>query len=182
LAIFPRPSTCDRAGSDSRSTAGFEKLRWDAWTWGPLPNPRRQALKGDRRSVVSHTRPVVAEPPKPDGLGPVASATWDQVVPELTRLGLVGWLDGPMVELFCTSFERWRAHDGGPGYASLTAVVARAARDLGWGRGRGCGRRPRGWTGSRRSWRCLGVCCRRRDAAAASGIRRSPGSHGRTTR
>jgi hypothetical protein len=102
---------------------------------GPLPNPRRQALKGDRRLVVSHTRPVVAEPPKPDGLGPVASATWDQVVPELTRLGLVGRLDGPMVELFCTSFERWRAHDGGPGYASLTAVVARAARDLGLGSG-----------------------------------------------
>ena len=40
-----------------------------------------------------------------------------------------------MVELFCTSFERWRAHDGGPGYASLTAVVARSARDLGLGSG-----------------------------------------------
>jgi hypothetical protein len=65
----------------------------------------------------------------------VASATWDKVVPELVRLGLVGRLDGPMLELFCTSYERWRAHSGGPGYASLTAVVARLARDLGLGSG-----------------------------------------------
>jgi Phage terminase, small subunit len=65
----------------------------------------------------------------------VASATWDQVVPELVRLGLVGRLDGLMVELFCTSYERWRGHGGGPGYASLTAVVARLARDLGLGSG-----------------------------------------------
>jgi phage terminase small subunit len=65
----------------------------------------------------------------------VASVTWDVVVPEPVRLGLDGRLDGPMVELFCTSYERWRPHDGGPGYASLTAVVARLARDLGLGAG-----------------------------------------------
>jgi phage terminase small subunit len=83
---------------------------------GPLPKPHLQALKGDLRSVASHPRPVVAEPPKPEDLGPVASKTWDAVVPELARpLGLVGRLDGPMVELFCTSFERWREHPGGPG-------------------------------------------------------------------
>jgi phage terminase small subunit len=102
---------------------------------GPLPKPHLQALKGDRRSAASHPRPVAAEPPKPEDLGPVASKTWDAVVPELVRLGLVGRLDGPMVELFCTSFERWRAHPGGPGYASLTAAVAHAARDLGLGSG-----------------------------------------------
>jgi phage terminase small subunit len=98
-------------------------------------NRTYKPLKGDRRSEASHPRPVVAEPAKPEDLGPVASATWDQVVPELVRLGLVGRLDGPMVELFCTSHERWRGHGGGPGYASLTAVVARLARDLGLGSG-----------------------------------------------
>ncbi len=102
---------------------------------GPLPNPRRQTLKGDLRAVASHPRPVVAEPPKPAGLGPVASETWDQIVPELTRLGMIGRLDGPLVELFCTSFERWREHPGGPGYASLTSTVAHAARGLGLGAG-----------------------------------------------
>ena len=78
---------------------------------------------------------MVAEPPKPEDLGSVASKTWDAVVPELVRLGLVGRLDGPMVELFCTSFERWREHPGGPGYASLTSTVAHAARGLGLGVG-----------------------------------------------
>jgi Phage terminase, small subunit len=68
-------------------------------------------------------------------LGPVASDVWDQIVPELVRLKMVGRLDGPVVELFCTSFERWREHPGGPGYASLTSTVAHAARGLGLGAG-----------------------------------------------
>ena len=102
---------------------------------GPLPNRRVQALKGDLRAVADHPRPVVAEPPKPEGLGPVASEVWDQIVPELVRLKMVGRLDGPVVELFCTSFERWREHPGGPGYASLTSTVAHAARGLGLGAG-----------------------------------------------
>ena len=59
---------------------------------GPLPNRRAQALKGDLRAVADHPRPVVAEPPKPEGLGPVASEVWDQIVPELVRLKMVaGW-------------------------------------------------------------------------------------------
>ena len=40
-----------------------------------------------------------------------------------------------MVDLFCTSFERWREHPGGPGYASLTSTVTHAARGLGLGAG-----------------------------------------------
>jgi phage terminase small subunit len=68
-------------------------------------------------------------------LGPVASEVWDQIVPELVRLRMVGRLDGRVVELFCTSFERWREHPGGPGYASLTSTVAHAARGLGLGAG-----------------------------------------------
>ena len=63
----------------------------------------------------------------------MASEVWDQIVPELVRLRMVGRLDGPVVELFCTSFERWREHPGGPGYASST--VAHAARGLGLGAG-----------------------------------------------
>ena len=117
---------------------------------GPLPNRRVQALKGDLRAVADHPRPVVAEPPKPEGLGPVASEVWDQIVPELVRMRMVGRLDGSEVELFCTSFERWREHPGGPGYASLTSTVAHAARGLGLGRVPGCGRRHRRATGT--SW------------------------------
>jgi Phage terminase, small subunit len=94
-----------------------------------------QSLKGDLRAVADHPRAVVAEPPKPEGLGPVASEVWDQIVPELVRLRMVGRLDGSVVELFCTSFERWREHPGGPGYASLTSTVAHAARGLGLGAG-----------------------------------------------
>jgi phage terminase small subunit len=74
-----------------------------------------QALKGDLRAVADHPRPVLAEPLKPEGLGPVASEVWDQIVPELVRPTMVGRLDGPVVELFCTSFERWREHRAGPG-------------------------------------------------------------------
>jgi hypothetical protein len=102
---------------------------------GPLPKQRLQALKGDLRSVAGHPRPVVAEPAKPEELGPVASATWDQVVPELVRLGLVGRLDGPMVELFCTSYERRRAQSRRPRVCVADGGGGPLARDLGLGSG-----------------------------------------------
>jgi len=124
------------AGGETCSTACFENLGSGlVGRRGPLPNNHRQALKGDLRAVADHPRPVVAEPPKPAGLGRVASEVWDQIVPELVRLKMVGRLDGPVVELFCTSFEWWREHPGGPGYASLTSTVAHAARGLGLGAG-----------------------------------------------
>jgi Phage terminase, small subunit len=103
-------------------------------SWSVAEQPQA-GVEGDLRAVADHPRPVVAEPPKPAGLGRVASEVWDQIVPELVRLKMVGRLDGPVVELFCTSFERWREHPGGPGYASLTSTVAHAARGLGLGAG-----------------------------------------------
>ena len=94
-----------------------------------LQGQRDQAAPDRQASILGRA------PPKPEGLGPVASEVWDQIVPELVRLRMVGRLDGPVVELFCTSFERWREHPGGPGYASSTSTVAHAARGLGLGAG-----------------------------------------------
>ena len=85
----PRP--IGRAAPGSREQVGKIRIRARGASWS-LPNRRAQALKGDLRAVADHPRPVVAEPPKPEGLGPVASEVWDQIVPELVRLKMVaGW-------------------------------------------------------------------------------------------
>jgi hypothetical protein len=53
---------------------------------GPLPDRRLAVLKGDGR-VRDFSRAVTAAPDKPDHLGEVAAKVWDDVGPELERLG-----------------------------------------------------------------------------------------------
>jgi phage terminase small subunit len=74
---------------------------------------------------------VVAAPEEPPDLEPEAERLWDQVVPELERLCLLSRLDGVTLEALSTTYARWRQHDGGHGYAALTTVLGRLARDVG---------------------------------------------------
>jgi phage terminase small subunit len=78
-----------------------------------------------------YPRVVVAAPDKPPDLEPEAERLWDAVVPELERLRLLSRLDGVTLEALCVTYARWKRHDGGHGYAALTAVLGRLARDIG---------------------------------------------------
>jgi phage terminase small subunit len=89
-----------------------------------------QALKGDRR-IRDYPRAVVAAPDTPADLEPEAERLWDSVVPELERLRLLSRLDGVTLEALCVTYARWKRHDGGHGYAALTNVLGRLARDIG---------------------------------------------------
>lgn len=73
----------------------------------------------------------MAAPDKPAGLEPEAERLWDQVVLELERLRLLSRLDGVTLEALCVTYARWKRHDGGHGYAALTTVLGRLARDVG---------------------------------------------------
>jgi phage terminase small subunit len=97
---------------------------------GPLPDRRLQVLKGDGRNR-DFPRAVVAAPDKPPDLEPEAERLWDAVVPELERLRLLSRLDGVTLEALCVTYARWKRHDGGHGYAALTNVLGRLARDVG---------------------------------------------------
>jgi phage terminase small subunit len=74
---------------------------------------------------------VVAAPPKPPDREPEAERLWDVIVPELEQLRLVSRLDGVTLEALCVTYARWKRHDGGHGYAALTNVLAKLARDVG---------------------------------------------------
>jgi phage terminase small subunit len=90
-----------------------------------------QVLKGDGRNP-DYPRAVVAAPDKPPDLEPEAERLWDAIVPELERLLLLlSRLDGVTLEALCTTYARWRQHDGGLGYPALTNVLAKLARDMG---------------------------------------------------
>jgi phage terminase small subunit len=97
---------------------------------GPLRDRRLQVLKGDGRNR-DFPRAVVAAPDKPPDLEPEAERLWDAVVPELERLRLLSRLDGVTLEALCVTYARWKRHDGGHGYAALTNVLGRLARDVG---------------------------------------------------
>jgi phage terminase small subunit len=97
---------------------------------GPLADRRLLVLKGDGRNR-DYPRAVVAAPDKPPDLEPEAERLWDAIVPELERLRLVSRLDGDTLEASCATYARWKRHDGGHGYAALTKLLAKLARDVG---------------------------------------------------
>jgi phage terminase small subunit len=70
-------------------------------------------------------------PAKPPGLEPEAERLWDVIVPELERMRLVSRLHRVTLETLCATYARWQRHDGGHGYAALTYVLAKFARDVG---------------------------------------------------
>jgi phage terminase small subunit len=96
---------------------------------GPLADRRLQVLKGDGRNR-DYPRAVVAAPDKPPDLEPEAERLRHAIVPELERLRLVSRLDGDTLEALCATYARWKRHDGGHGYAALTNVLAKLARDV----------------------------------------------------
>ncbi len=84
---------------------------------GPAPLPANVKLftgRGHGRDAGGSLVPDTpafkrAIPEKPDGLGPLAARLWDQVCAELPRLNLLKELDGPSLEVFCETYQRW--HD-----------------------------------------------------------------------
>lgn len=84
---------------------------------GPPPQPAKLKLIGGRTaSTDSGGRPVNpgpafrrVAPEKPEGLSPAASAHWDEIVPELTRLDLLSPVHIGALVMLCESFARWTA-------------------------------------------------------------------------
>ena len=87
-------------------------------------------LKGDDRNS-DYPRAVLVAPDKPPDLEPEAERLWDAIVPELEPLRLMSQLDAVTLEALCVTYARWKRHDGGHGYAALTNVLAKLARDMG---------------------------------------------------
>lgn len=59
--------------------------------------------------IVPEPPPFTREAPeRPDDLSPDASWLWDQVVEQMTTIGLLKPLDGAALEVACETFARWR--------------------------------------------------------------------------
>lgn len=73
---------------------------------GPKPKPSAlRALEGNPgRRNRSEPRPTPAAPPRPAWLCPVGAAKWDQLVPELSRLGLLTLVDGDVLAAYCQTW------------------------------------------------------------------------------
>lgn len=59
--------------------------------------------------IVSDPPPFTrAAPERPDDLSPEARWLWDQVVEQMTTIGLLKPLDGPALEMACETYARWK--------------------------------------------------------------------------
>jgi phage terminase small subunit len=54
---------------------------------------------------------VPAIPEKPDDLGEWGAWLWDQVTPELYRMGILGHLDVSELEMYCRFYDEWKLTD-----------------------------------------------------------------------
>ena len=88
-------SATQRAGSAAQPRTSFGNL--DRGSWGVVVRcrigvcRRSKAICGQWPTIPGRLSP---NPRSPRGLAPVASEVWDQIVPELMRLRMVGRLDG----------------------------------------------------------------------------------------
>ena len=71
---------------------------------------RKDGLETDSggRPVEKGPAFVRAAPDKPDHLSADAAWLWDQVVEQLSTIGLLKPLDGAALEVACETFARWR--------------------------------------------------------------------------
>jgi P27 family predicted phage terminase small subunit len=82
----------------------------------PGTKPKPSALRV-LQGKVGHSRPINRSEPKPDRGVPVmpaavarlpyAKAEWDDLVPELHRLGLLTRIDRAALTAYCISYHRW---------------------------------------------------------------------------
>lgn len=106
---------------------------------GPAPAPAEfRLLKGNGvdkdvagRKVKRQPKVVAAIPAMPEGLGEHGERMWEQVTPELERLGLIGRLDIGTLETYCRMYQQLRVHDGGRGFAVLATAFVNVGSKLG---------------------------------------------------
>jgi len=78
---------------------------------GPPPTPttillRRGSYRAQGRD--GEPTPEAARPEQPAWLSKEAAAAWEQIVPELDAMGLLGRIDSNALARYCTLWARWR--------------------------------------------------------------------------
>lgn len=78
---------------------------------GPLPKPSHLKVlngnPGNRPLNEQEPRPAQGEPLKPSWLEGRAASAWDELVPELARIGLLTVVDGHALAVYC---EAWATY------------------------------------------------------------------------
>jgi len=72
---------------------------------GPKPKPTAlRALERSRKGSRAEPKPLATAPSRPAWLCAVGRAKWDQLVPELSRLGLLTLVDGDVLATYCQTW------------------------------------------------------------------------------
>lgn len=78
---------------------------------GRPPKPSAQKLAegnpGKRPLNLDEPLPQAGAPSPPDWLDPNARMKWEEVAPELERIGVLTRIDGAALSAYCTSYARW---------------------------------------------------------------------------
>jgi P27 family predicted phage terminase small subunit len=102
---------------------------------GPAPDSNVVRIKKGHKPL-DVPQAVAAAPATPDWLPELAVAMWEQVSPELERLGLLGMIDLATLEAFCLCYAKWREHEaelaaeGSTSTGSMGQMVRHPAHDL----------------------------------------------------
>lgn len=79
---------------------------------GRIPNPKAiNDLRGDpgrRRRYEKEPTPPTGIPSCPDYLDEIAKGEWSEIVGILKDMNLMSLADGRLLEIYCTSYSRWR--------------------------------------------------------------------------
>lgn len=67
----------------------------------------------------------------PPGLGVQAKRKWNEVIPELERMGLLSGIDGGALEVYCRLYEEMHNHKGGRGFSSVAQAFITVGSRLG---------------------------------------------------
>jgi P27 family predicted phage terminase small subunit len=81
---------------------------------GPAPTPTKiKAARGSWRAKINRREPAPepGAPPRPQWLAVEARAYWDELVPELLRLGVLSLIDAKALARYCQTWARWRKAD-----------------------------------------------------------------------
>lgn len=75
----------------------------------PLPTAvkKLRGNAGKRKLNDAEPTPVMGIPEMPKGLGKVAAAEWNSIVPDLMQLGVLSKIDGKALAAYCHAFARW---------------------------------------------------------------------------
>ena len=78
---------------------------------GPRPTPSSMLrLRGSCRADLNadEPQPTSGAPAKPEDLEPLASAVWDHMVVELSKMRVLTVADGYALEMLCRTWAKWQ--------------------------------------------------------------------------